>query len=142
MQQSEKLRKGETTMSDTKKSIKTQRTILQSKGVEPIVRKTVQPTEVNVVLTPAEVSAIVKKLVDENLVTPVVGDTKNPIGRGPGAVSLISGGCCVDATVSVATTVSTVGINHPAQATEAMKKALTKENIKVNVSLPDNLKIK
>jgi hypothetical protein len=52
MQQSEKLRKGETTMSDTKKSIKTQKAILQSKGVEPIVRKTVQPTEVNVVLTP------------------------------------------------------------------------------------------
>ncbi len=88
-------------------------------------------TAVNLELSTEEVSAIVKKLVDEKLVIPNVKGGANP-------VAVNENGCCVDFSGSVLGPVSTIGVSRTPQAT--LKETLTKKNI--NVILPKNLTIK
>ena len=105
---------------------------------EPVRTKaTDKSTEVNLDLSTEEVSAIIKKLVDEKLVYPVVGgrvvDKTSP-------VAINDEGCCVDVSVSALGPVSTIGVNRPTQVSGGVKAGLTKEKIKV--TLPQNLELK
>lgn len=88
-------------------------------------------TAVNLELSTEEVSAIIKKLVDEKMVIPNVKGGANP-------VAINENGCCVDVSGSVLGPVSTIGVSRPTNST--LKETLTKKNI--NVVLPKNLTIK